>query len=271
MTIRFRNRITLVFFVLSTVCLALGLIFTGIQIFSGSFTTPQIYEKISSENFLLTYRPWCTLAGIFLILLYTCITSLIIFHSFEKTQAPDMAFFLLFLLACLCDASRLVVPLMHLSQNYSLLLLKIGNIQLFARLIAPLALMGTTILSSEELKQNTDKNCLILIITAIFFAEFIPLNTAVILPNFNISYGYVKPIRLFSFAVIIMSSIALFISNRKNDYRQLMTLGFIMLSLGYTLIFYCFNILVLVSGAFFLGLGTTFFLNETHRHYLWID
>ena len=271
MTIRFRNRLTLIFFVLSVISLFLALTFTGLQFFSKNFVIPQIYSKITPTHFLLKYRPWCTVTGIFLILLYTCITSLIIYHSFEKTQAPDMAFFLLFLLACLCDSSRLAVPLLHLSKNYSLLLLKIGNIQLFARLIAPLALMGTAVLSSEDFKQSTDRNCLILVVTAIFFAEFIPLNTAVILPNFNISYGYVKPIRLFSFAVIIMSTIALFISNKKNDYRQLMTLGFIMISIGYTLFFYCFNILVLVSGIFFLGLGTTFFLNETHRHYLWID
>ena len=33
---------------------------------------------------------------------------------------------------------------------------------------------------------------MILIIISMFFAEIIPLNTAVILPNFCISYGYVK-------------------------------------------------------------------------------
>ena len=271
MTIRFRNRLTLTFFILSITCLFMALFFTGFQFFSKTIVFPQIYTKGLSQTFLLQYHPWCTVAGIFLILIYCCVTSLIIYHSFEKTQAPDMAFFLLFLFACFCDASRIAVPLLNLSRNYSLLLLKIGNIQLFARLIAPLALMGTTILSTEELKQSTDRNCLVLIVAAVFFAEIIPLNTAVILPNYCISYGYVKSIRLFSFAVIIMSSVALFISNRNNDYRQIMTIGFVLISLGYTLIFYCFNILTFVAGTFFLGLGTSLYLNEVHRHYLWID
>ena len=271
MTIRFRNRMTLIFFLIAVSCLLLGTFVTLYQFFSNGMVLPEVYTKVSSQNFFLRYNPVCVFTGIFILLTYVCLTTLIIFHSFEKTQAPDIVFFLLFLFACLCDTTRLFLPVLHLSGTYSLFLLKIGNIHLFARLLAPLALMGNTSMSSDEFRQSTDRNCIILIIIALFFAEIIPLNTAIILPNFCISYGYVKAIRAFCFLTCTVSIVSLFHTNRKNEYRQIMTLGFILLCIGYTLIFYCFNILTLASGIICLGFGTFFYLNEVHKHYLWID
>ena len=271
MTIRLRNRLTLSFFILAITCLFIAVFFTCFQFFSKTLVIPDFFSKGLSDSFLFKFRPWIVFTGIFLMMAYTCVTSLIILHAFEKTQATDITFFLLFLLACLCDTSRIIVPLLNLSGNYSQLLLKVGNVQLFARLFAPLALMANTILSSEEFRQHTDRICIILIIVAIFFAEFIPLNTAVILPNFCISYGYVKSIRIFTFSISLMSTFFLFLNNRKNEYKQIMTFGFLMIYLGYSLLSYSFNIANLVIGTVLLGLGTTFYLNEVHKHYLWLD
>ena len=271
MTIRFRNRMTLIFFIIEVSCLILGTFFTLYQFFSDKLIVPEVYQQFPSDNILLRYNPICSFAGIFILLVYICITTLIIYHSFEKTQAPDIVFFLLFLVACLCDSSRLIVPVFRISGTFSLFLLKIGNIHLFARLLAPLALMGNTVMISDEFRQSTDRNCIILIIISMFFAEIIPLNTAVILPNFGISYGYVKAIRWFSFLICLVSTISLFFTNKKNEYKQIMTIGFIMLCIGYTLIFYCYNIITLAGAILLLGSGTYHYLNEVHKHYLWID
>ena len=262
---------TLGFFILAVSCLMLGTFFTLYQFFSKGMILPEIYTKDLSDKLLFRYYPVCTFIGIFLLLLYVCVTTLILFHSFEKTQAPDIVFFLLFLFACLCDTSRLLVPLFQLSGTFTRLLLKIGNINLFARLLAPLALMGNTVMSTDDFRQSTDRNCIILIIISMFFAEMIPLNTAVILPNFCISYGYVKAIRGFSLLLCIVSTISLFRTNSKNEYKQIMTLGFIFLCLGYSQMFYCFNIASLVAGTILLGSGTYIYINEVHKHYLWID
>ncbi len=271
MTIRFRNRLTLALFIFSLSCLLLAVAFTCFKYFSGALATPDIYTKGLSRNFLFSFRETFVYAGIFTLMFYPCLTSLIIYHSFEKTQAPDIVFFLLFLFACLCNGARLLVPLFGVSGSFSLFLLKIGNLHLFSILLAPLALMGNTVLTGDYFKQSTDRNCLILIILSLFFAEFIPTNTAVILPNFGISYGYVKAIRSFATIIILLSTIALFISNQKSEYRQLMTAGFLMLSLGYTTLFYCYNIAGYVLGTLLLGTGTFLYLTEVHRHYLWIE
>ena len=262
---------TLVFFIISITCLLLAAFFTLFQFFSNGLVLPDVYTKGLSKSFLLRYNPLCVYAGIFVLMIYICLTSLIIYHSFEKTQAPDIVFFLIFLLACLCDTTRIFVALFKLSGTFSLFLLRVGNIHLFARLLAPLALMGNTVMNSDELKQNTDRNCIILIIISLFFAEVIPLNTAVILPNYSISYGYVKAIRSFAMLTCVVSAVSLFYTNRKNEYKQIMTIGFVLLCIGYTLLFYCYNIATLVSGMLLLGSGTYIYLNEVHKHYLWID
>lgn len=271
MTIRFRNRMTLIFFIIAVSCLMLGTFFTLYQLFSHTIELPEVYTKAISPNFLFKYHPVFVYAGIFIMLLYICVTTMIIYHSFEKTQAPDIVFFLLFLFACLCDTSRLLVPAFHLSNTFSLFLLKVGNFHLFARLLAPLALMGNTVLSTEDFRQNTDRNAIILVIISMFFAELIPLNTSVILPNFCISYGYEKAIRSFSFLTCTVSAISLFRTNQKNDYKQIMTIGYILLCLGYTIIFYCYSITALTFGVLLLASGTYLYLNEVHKHYLWID
>lgn len=271
MTIRFRNRMTLIFFILAVACLMLGIFFTLYKFFSDGIINPEVYTKDLSQKFLLRYHPACVYSGIFILLTYVSVTTLIIYHSFEKTQAPDMVFFLIFLFACLCDTTRLMVPVFNLSGSFSHFLLKIGNFHLFARLLAPLALMGTTVMSTEDFKQNTDRNSLILIIISMFFAELIPLNTSVILPNFCISYGYVKAIRAFGALICAVSAVSLFCTNRRNEYKQIMTIGFVLLCLGYSLTFYCYNILTLAAGTLFLGSGTYLYLNEVHKHYLWID
>jgi len=262
---------TLIFFIISIAFLMLGTFFTLYQFFSHGIELPQVYQKNISNNLLLKYNPIYVFAGIFILMVYICVTSLIIYHSFEKTQAPDIVFFLLFLAACLCDTSRLLVPIFKLSGTYSLFLLKVGNIHLFARLLAPLALMGNTVMSTEDFRQSTDRNCIILIIIAMFFAEMIPLNTAVIFPNFCISYGYENAIRAFCGIICAVSTISLFRTNQKNEYRQIMTLGFLLLCVGYSLIFYCYNLLGLISGTLLLGGGSYLYLNEVHKHYLWID
>ena len=271
MTIRSRNRLTFAFFIFSLIIFVLAIMLTSYQILNNIFTAPEVYLRGISSNNLLSYNPKCVLLNIFLLMSYVCITSLAILRSFEKTQAPDLTFFLLFLLACLCNTFRLLFGLFHISGTFSKLLLKLGNSNIFALLLAPLALFGNTTLSIEDLRQHTDRNCIIILITSFFFAEFIPLNTGIIMPNFCISYSYVKTLRTASCIICLLSVIGLFITNQKNEYSQKMTFGFIMICIGYSIMFYCYNILGLVTGPLLLGIGTSLYLNEVHNHYLWID
>ncbi|MCR5188340.1 MAG: hypothetical protein K6C97_05335 [Treponema sp.] len=192
-------------------------------------------------------------------------------RSFEKTQANDMLFFLIFLFACLCDTSRILIPFFQVSESYSKFLIKLGDIALFARLLAPLALFGTTILSSEELKQNVNYNMILLIMTALFFSFFIPINSSIIFPNFCLSYGYTKLIRALAFIISISSIVTTIITCIKNEYKIKLAIGFALICIGYTIVFNSYSIIATIAGPLILGTGTWLYLSEVHNHYLWID
>lgn len=271
MTIKARNRLTFVFMTISLVVLILALVAVGYKYIRNTFIFPEVYIKNTSDSLLLAYNPNCVIISILILLAYVPVTASVLYRSFEKSQATDMLFFLVFLGSCLLDTVRIVISSIQYVNSYSNLLLKIGNIILFARILAPISLLGTTVLSHEDFKQNADQNCLITIIAAMFFAEIVPLNTAIILPNFSISYGYLKIIRYLSLIICIVSTFALFINNKKNEYSQFMTLGFLILCIGYSILFESYNILTTITGPLLLGAGTAIYLSEVHKHYLWQD
>ena len=271
MTIRSRNRITFIYVIISLTLFVMALATVSLKYLRGTFDFPDVYIKSPSTNILLAFNPHCVVISILILLAYSCTTSYVIYRSFEKSQATEMFFFLFFLAACMIDSIRIAISTISDAGAYSNLLLKMGNITLFARLLAPLSLFGAVVLSDDEYRQNADRNCLIIIITALFFSEVIPLNSAIILPNFSISYGYVKAIHYLALTICILCIANLFITNFKNEYNQMMTLGFSLLCLGYSIIFESYNILTTITGPILLGLGTTIYISEVHKHYLWQD
>lgn len=271
MTIKSRNRLTVAVIIFSASLFLLSLITVIYKYIKNDFKFPDVYIKEPASSYLLSYNPNCVVISILILLVYVCIVSHIIYRVFEKTQATEMLFFILFLAACMIDTCRMALSSLNVYGAYSKLLIKLGNIIIFARILAPLSLFGAAILSQEDFRQNADQNCLILIITAIFFAEIIPINSAITLPNFSFSYGYMKTIHYLSFIICVVCILELFVSSRKKEYNQLITLGFAILCLGYSIMFESYNLLMTIAGPVLLGIGTTIYLIETHKHYLWLD
>ena len=261
MTIRSRNRVNFVFLVFSALILLINCLFFAYHLFTNKIT----YSSLNLYDF------WSVIANIFLINLYVVVISIIIIRTFEKTQATEVLFFLVFLLALLFDTSRLYVPVYALNRNYSETLIHLGNFTLAARLLAPISLFSLTAFSAEEYRQQTERNCLITILIAVFFAIIIPLNTSVIRENLCISYAFARAIRFFSHIICTISVITLFVHNNKNDFSQMNTLGFFMIIIGYNLLFYRHRIIGSIFGTAFLSTGTAFYLSTLHQHYLWTD
>ena len=271
MTIKARNRLTFIFSIVSFVIFLVLLFITLYQVFAKKLSLPIVYTEQISKAKLLTYNPACVIINIFIELFFVSLTSYIIFRSFEKTQAPDMLFFLLFLFACLCDGSRILVPLLGISDTLSLLSIRVGSISLLARFLAPLSLFGATVLSTEDFKQNTESNTLILLIVAMFFSYLVPINTTAIKPNFCISYAYVKIIKTFSVILCLISAFCVFIQALKNEYKANIVIGFMILCSGYMVTFGSYSILSTILSPLLLGFGSAIYLSEIHKHYLWID
>lgn len=272
MTIKTRNRFTLAFLIFSILIFAAELSLASIQFFKGNLKFPEVFfSKPTSNLFLLKYRPECVLIGIFLKNIYVIFSTLFILRAFEKTQSSEIFYFLLFLLACLCDSAKILIPLFHISQTYSTTLLIIGNVLLFSRILFPLSLMSTIILYENEHHQNIERNSLLLLVVATFLAAFIPLNTTIIEPHFIVSYGYEKTIKITTVIIQLANILTLIFRNINRNSKQWTTIGIFILSIGIFCFFGNTCILSLALGFFGTCIGTFIFLRALHKFYLWND
>ena len=271
MTIKIRNRITRIFFIISIIYFAIITIFAAYKLFSNTLLFPVFYAPKVQKHFLFTNNPYAVIISIFITIIYICFTTFIIMQNFQKTQATDMLFFLSFLMSMLCDTFRIFVPLFHCAKTYSNFLIAIANITLFGKILAPLSICAAIILSNEDYRKIADQNILIILITSLFFANLIPINTAIVLPNFSISFGYIELLETFSIIIFIISITSLAINNHKNEYSQKSAIGLFLICTGYLIFTNGYSIFTTVLSPVFLITGTHFYMATIHRQYLWIN
>lgn len=270
MTIKIRNRFNFVFSGITLTVLLLNLSLLIYKFVTKSFSYPDFYfEKQTSTLLLFKYNPTIVIISIFFLLLYALGTSIYLRLGFEKTQSSEIVFFLLFLLSFLFDSARLLIFLFYSSGAYSNFIFIFGNCVLLSRILAPLALLSLIIFVSEQERQNIERNLLLLLVTSTFFTMSIPLDTAIVYPNFAIFYSFSKVIFTASIVFAVLAIIISFITQFQNNSKQFTTIGYAMIWLGYLLIFNCTNIIRFILGSGFLVCGTIFYINALHNRYMW--
>ncbi len=270
MTIKARNRFYMFFFAISITILILSLIYFHYLKFKGLLVLPEVYQSQTASASLITgYRPFFTFLSIFIQMFYISGTSLMILYAFYKTQAGELGYFLVFLLSLMLDSLRIVIPLLQLSNTYSSSLVTLGNIIFTGTILSPLSLLCLVLFSAEEYRQNLEQNCLILLVAAAFFAFAIPLNTAILLPNYGLSCSFKKIVWTTYIVFSLIAVFSLLISNFKNEIRQLMTLGFFLIELGALLLRQSYSLLMMILSTIILGGGTFIYFKELHNRYLW--
>jgi len=271
MTIKTRNKLNISLFIFSLVFLAANILILLLSIYTKKLSF-QAYSSVNSiKELFLGYSPVITLISLYVQILYICLTSFMLYRVFEKTQASDISYFFLFLLALIANSIRIIIPLFNLSSTYSGLLIFCGNCVLFSKLLVPLSLLFSVIMGGAEQRQDLEKNIFILLLGCIFFSQIIPLNTANICKNFEVDYSYRNVIKITSILVTIAMLIALFFNNKSRMYTQFTTIGLALLSTGTYILFNAVNITLLFLAFLFLLLGTLMYLKELHRQYLWND
>ncbi len=272
MTIKVRNRITLIFFILSSFVISAEFIFLLFRFFTRTISYPTvIFNSLQHTSVLLRFSKNAVLASLIFSGLYVTITSISLVRFFLKTQAPDIIFFLIFLMAILCDSIRLTLPLYEHVNSYSNYIWLAGRLILFARILAPLGLTGCVALTSADDRQNIERNSLIIFIAAAFLAYFIPINTTSIRPNLVISYSFHRTINLASIFILLFCVITLLIQRHKQELKQTISIGFILICIGYYFLFEVFCYLYLALAISFITAGTIVYLKNMHDEYMWLN
>ena len=269
MTIKTRNKLNLSLFFFSLFFLAANVFILVLSIYNKSFS---LSAYMSQEGRLLTrYSPFVVLMSLYFEIIYVCITSFMLYRVFEKTQATDISFFFLFLIALIANSIRIWIPLLDMNSTFSGLLVFCGNCILFSKLLVPTSLLFSVVMSGADQRQNLEKNIFILLLGSLFFAQLLPINTANVCPNFEVDYSFRNVIKVTSILVIAASLIALFFKNKQKFYTQLTTIGLACICIGTFILFNSTNLLRFAASIIFLLVGNFLYLKELHKQYLWND
>lgn len=271
MTIKTRNRLDFALFIISAALFVFNVVFLIIRISNGTLNLEPFSQYITDKPFLTRYNPYITIGSLLYENLFVVVVSYLLVHIFEKTQASDVVFFCLFLMACLLDSVRLWIPLFSVNHNYSTFLFFIGTVSIMGKILIPLSLLFVVIYGQIGPKPDIEKYLFLVIMVSGFFAYIVPLNSAVINPNFSVDYSYKSLLSTITAVTIIGSLTAEVFINIKQLHTQKTTIGLAVLSGGILLLSGSSNIVICLISTSALVTGTVIFLYELHNQYLFTN
>jgi hypothetical protein len=215
------------------------------------------------------YVPFISLAGGGL---YSLITLILIYVSFEKTQAPEILFISLFVLSFSFEAARLVTPLQKIRAIPSIYLLLASRTLLFGRFFGIFALFAAGVYAAglEVQKQ----------LNVIFTIAFISLIVSLGIPidiltwdsSFSMINGYLSLFRMTETVVLVITMMSFFISAWSRGTPEYVAIGF-----GALLVYAGRNILLSgdtwispLPGLLLLAAGAWLICTKLHKVYLWL-
>lgn len=271
MTLNSRNRLMRG---LSTISLSQFIIFAAYFLYR-IFSKQHIIFEFSTINFdtsslgtiahfLLQPYSYAALIAITGLAIYTPLTCMIVTYVFEKTQSPEVFYFLGFLAGCMLETLRLCIPLFNLWQGYSDFLIYTGKFVFAGRLLSVLSLLFSAFFSADDKIQEADRNIIIAMAIAFVFAAAVAIDSRTILPSIMVKTSFHK-IFIFMFFFLAFMTVIAFLLNKK--FKS--TICYILLFSGYSCLIFSDNILATGIGIILLLTGTISYFKVLHTYYLW--
>jgi MFS family permease len=275
MTIYVRNRFVLASFALAagTVLAVLFLLVYGI--FAGTLAPPP--EGVTSLSFnaagaVFSYSFAASLAAIGFCALSAPVLIMFIYANFEKTQSQECVYGIAFLLACLAEAGRLLIPVFGLWTVQSSLFITISRFVFFGRLLAPMSFLICSLTSvGTKQYQESGKYFIMLVAFAGVFAFVIPVNSLHLTANCDVVFGFSRIIFIYQVIlfVITLAAFAAFGKTQEKKDTLMLALGYLLFFSGYRILMFADSVFFVVLGASLFIAGMDIFLGRLHKIYMW--
>ncbi len=274
MTLKARNRILILFFTLAFLDAALNAGLFVRSLLEGSLSfPPEVLRqiKILDKLPLIAYEPLAVCASALTFNAYAFIVTLILYLSFEKTQALETIYFLGFLLSCMAESTRLYIPLFSLEQNSPSSLATITRIIIGARLLAPLSFLFAELFSDTESRLFVERNLVIMLLASIFMGLMLPLDTIRYSSIFTFTWGLQNLFHLIRLLVVGTTLLAIICKLAMNYSSETIHegIGYLISISGYFLLCNSDNFILLTCGSVALFGGTIYYLRSMHQLYRW--
>lgn len=273
MTLKVRNNFIQFFFFFSLFALTISAATFITALILNSLTLPEVIRTplFLAKIPLARYHFSAALISIALLGLYVPVTVIIMFQHFENTQSSEIIFFTTFLLGCLCDVVRIFIPLFNLGESYTPFLFFCARIVVLGRLLTVLSLLGMSIMSDVNQRQDIERNLMIILTSAIVCAIFMPLNSHEVTTTFAVPWGFSTLFFSLRLMLIIVTFLSLYLNGRNKDSTELKRSAFalLILAFGYGMILVADNYLFIIIGTGSLSTGTWLLLRNLHQLYMW--
>ncbi|MBP5158291.1 MAG: hypothetical protein ILP18_10535 [Treponema sp.] len=274
MTLKARNRMLVLFFIIALLDAVLNasLFIQGMVEQTISFNSDvQRQFKFLGSFELLGYEPLAVCMSCLAFNAYVLIITAILYFSFEKTQALEAVYFQGFLLSCMAESSRLLIPLTSLAQSSPSSVAIISRIVIAARLLAPLAFLCAELFSDTESRQFMERNFLIMLLASIFMGILLPLDTKGFSSTFIYHWGLQDTFHMTRVLLVCSTLVAIVCKVAINYSTETIHegIGFLMSISGYFILCNSDNYILLAVGATALFIGTLYYLHSIHQIYNW--
>lgn len=209
--------------------------------------------------------------SLILAVLYSCISIILIYYYFSKTQAPEILYVAFFSFSISLDAARFIIPLNFIYEIPPFYQLIAAKILLFGRYFGIFSLFTAGIYASGL---NLQKNRA-LIVSILIATLIIALGASIDIQNWDTGFytisGYDSLFRFIEITVFLLTVISFFIAAYTSEIKEYFNTG-----IGAFLALTGRNILLLsdswagpIPGIVLLSLGTWMICTSLHKIYLW--
>jgi len=204
--------------------------------------------------------------------LYSFLTIIFIYFSFEKTQSPEILFVAFFAVSFSTEALRLILPLGRLYEIPSLYLLLASRIIIIFRCFGIFSLFAASVYAAGFKVQRQSQAIMIIIVTTLVIALGVPIDTHAWNSGLNMISGYTSMFRLIEAGAFLITTAGFFIAAWSRGSREFAFIG-----TGSALVFLGRNILLTsdtwagpLAAAVCLVFGTRLICKNLHKVYLWL-
>jgi hypothetical protein len=277
MTLSGRNSIFKVEILLAALCAVFILLATFValpaypSLAAETTRRPEGFFHAIISRFLRTnlYAVHASLAGA---VLYALAVLILIYHSFETTQSPEILFVAFFAGSFAAEAVRIILPLGQLYDIPGLYLLMTSRILLFSRYFGIFSLFAASVSAAGLEVQKYRTVILIITVATLIIALGVPIDTQTWDSSLNMINGYISLFRLIEASVVLFTVISFFIAAYSRGSKEYVIIG-----IGALLAFFGRNLLLhadtwaaSIPGILFLSLGMWFMCTQLHKIYLWL-
>jgi len=206
-----------------------------------------------------------------LVILFSCLSMILIHYYFEKTQAPEIIYIAFFSVSLSLEVTRFIIPMQMINEIPALYQLIAAKVLLFSRFFGVFSLFTASVCSTGLNIQKSWNIITANMIAALIIALGASIDTQNWDTGFNIIRGYTSLFRLIeaiSFITTIMSFFVAASTRSTPEYRKV-GFGAMLALAGRSILLTTDTWAGPLPGIVLLAAGTWLICTSLHKIYLW--